>query len=164
MVYDGVDLAQPAREALSTTPVAVTLASVDPQKGQDIAEQAATLAQIKVLFSNDLARDFRLASQFVYLTRSEGLGSAALLAMSFSLPVIASRIGGLPEIVIEGETGLLVENKPAAVAFAMRQLADDPAYASLLGRNGRRQVEQHFGRAQMVENTLRAYRKVLGKA
>jgi glycosyltransferase involved in cell wall biosynthesis len=162
VVYDGVDFAEPAREVFSTGAVAVTLASTDPQKGRDIAERAVALAQITMIFSNDLAKDLRRASQFVYLTRSEGLGSAALLAMSFSLPVIASRVGGLPEVVVDGETGLLVENEPAAVARAMRRLADDPPYALVLGRNGRRRVEQHFGRLQMVERTLHAYRKVLG--
>ncbi len=162
VVYDGVDLVELRDEPRLERGLAVALASTDPQKGRDLAEKAALLAELQIVFSDDLARDFRRASQFVYLTRSEGLGSAALLAMSFGLPVIASRVGGLPEVVIDQETGLLVENEPADIARAMRRLADDPPYAARLGRNGRQRVEQFFSRRQMIEGTIRAYEKVLG--
>ncbi len=161
VVHDGVDLVELRDEPRRRAPLAVALASRDPQKGRDLAEKAAELAQMTLVFSDDLVRDLRNATQFVYLTRSEGLGSAALLAMSFGLPVIASRIGGLPEVVIDQETGLLVDNDPAEVARAMRRLADDAPFAAQLGRNGRKRVEQFFTRRQMVERTLRAYEKVL---
>ena len=56
------------------------------------------------------------AAILVYVTNSEGLGSGALLAMSAAVPVIASRIGGLPEVIRDGENGLLVENDEAAIS------------------------------------------------
>ena len=69
---------------------AIALATADPGKGRDLVEQAARHAGIDVLFSDDLLRDLRKASMFVYISRSEGLGSAALLAMQLGIPVIAS--------------------------------------------------------------------------
>ena len=56
------------------------------------------------------------AAILVYVTNSEGLGSGALLAMSAGIPVIASRIGGLPEVIRDGENGLLVENDETAIS------------------------------------------------
>ena len=70
-----------------------------------MAWRRSSISQI----SQHLEADLRDAAMLVYLTASEGLGSGALLAMSAGVPVIASRVGGLPEIVRHRETGLLVE-------------------------------------------------------
>ena len=59
---------------------------------------------------------------FLYITHSEGLGSAVLLAMAAGVPVIASNVGGLPEIVEHERTGLLTENTAQAIANAIRRL------------------------------------------
>ncbi len=161
VIYDGVELAQSASPRTVSAPLAVTPDTADPQKGRALAEAAARIAGINISFSTDLARDLPQATQFIYLTYSEGLGSAALLAMSLGVPVIASRVGGLPEVVTHGETGLLVTNDPGEVASAMKTLARDPGYAAQLGRNGRARVEHTFGVQRMVDSTLSAYRKVL---
>ncbi len=67
---------------------------------------------------------------FLYITHKEGLGSAALLAMASGVPVVASRVGGLPEIVDDGGTGFFVENHPEAIAARMRLLAEDGGRAA----------------------------------
>ncbi len=141
----------------------VALASRDPLKGRDLAERAAAIANVPVVFSEDLASDLRHASMFLYVTRSEGFGSAALLAMSFELPVIASRAGGLPEIVVDGESGLLVENDPSAIAEAILKLMRDPELARTLGRNARARVEQRFTAKHLVAGTLNSYRRALAQ-
>src|SRR6185312_7128099 len=123
---------------------AVGLASADPQKGRDL-----------------LVQDLRRASMFVYLTRSEGLGSAALLAMSMGVPVIASRVGGLPEIVENGVSGLLVENDPGEVAAAMRHLFEDHNLTRRLIQNATENVRAHFSENNLVTATLASYRRAL---
>jgi len=124
-------------------------------------EQAAAAAEIPVHYSSDLARDLRRASMFVYITRSEGLGSAALLAMSMGIPVVASRVGGLPEAIIDGESGILVSNESGEIARAMRQVVENaPSTQRLIG-NARARVAKFFSREQLVERTLSAYRRVL---
>ena len=78
------------------------------------------------------------AAMLVYVTNSEGLGSGAMLAMSAAVPVIASNVGGLPEVIRHGENGLLVENDEAAIAGAIRQLLEHPEQARQIGAAARR--------------------------
>ena len=158
VVYDGVHL--PDRVSALEGPV-IALNSEDPGKGKVIIEQASRLAGIPVHFSQTLQRDLREAALFVYVTELEGLGSAALLAMSCGVPVLASRKGGLPEIVEAGVTGLLTPNDPAAIAERMRLLQDDHGLAMRLGGNARAAVERRFTVARMVEATVGAYERVL---
>lgn len=161
VVYDGVQIDLiPARETEFGARI-VALASRDPLKGRDLAQTAAAMAKVPVVFSEDLASDLHNASMFLYITRSEGFGSAALLAMSFGLPVIASRAGGLPEIVVDEESGLLVENDPSAIAEAILKLMGDPEFARSLGRNARARVEQRFTVKHLVAGTLNSYRRAL---
>ncbi len=82
---------------------------------------------------------------FVLPSLSEGLSSAILTAMASCLPVIATDVGGIPELVRDGENGLLVAPKdPVALAHAMDRLARNPEERNLMGRAGRRRVEEQF--------------------
>jgi glycosyltransferase involved in cell wall biosynthesis len=119
------------------------------------------LAGVDLEFSADLPSDLPGASLFLYITRSEGLGSGALLAMSAGVPVIASKVGGLPEIVVHGKNGLLVDNSPESFAAAMREILNDPAEAARMGAAGRRAAEERFTLGHMVRGTLEVYRKTL---
>ena len=138
---------------------AVALASEDPQKGRDIAAAAAQIAGIAVRFSDDLVNDLRRASMFVYITRSEGLGSAALVAMSMGVPVIASAVGGLSEVVESGESGLLVKNDPQEIAASMRRIVEEPALTERFIANGRRRIEAAFTPEHLVGGTLMSYER-----
>jgi glycosyltransferase involved in cell wall biosynthesis len=168
IVFDGIDLeSKPgvASQAWSSQFPAVALASADPLKGRDLVQQAAGRAGIPIVFSDNLARDFQHASMFVYITRSEGLGSAALLAMRMGVPVIASRVGGLPEIMEgngeDGQLGILVENDIEQVASAMQRLrADEPRALAFIER-GRRRIENVFARPHLVRRTLASYGRAL---
>ena len=158
VVYDGVPLVEAAREPGSCV---LAPASGDPQKGASLAAEAARLAGVELVFSNALERDLARASLFVYITHSEGLGSAVLLAMSAGVPVIASAIGGLPEIVRHGENGLLVVNTPEAIAEAIRKVLGDAGLARSLGGAGRRSVMERFTVEHMVRSTIEVYRRVI---
>jgi len=159
VIYDGVRL--PERNVNEDRALVLALDSDDPLKGKALIEEASGLADVPVHFSNHLMRDLPHASLFVYITGLEGLGSAALLAMAYGAAVIASRVGGLPEIVEHGVTGLLTDNGPKAIACAIQRVLGDPVLRSRLAQQARKQVERRFTVDHMVENTVRAYERVL---
>ena len=102
---------------------------------------------------------------FVMCSLWEGLGLVFLEAMATSLPVLATRVSAVPEVVLDGETGRLVP--PAEVeplAQAMLELADDPRERKRLGSAGHRRVLEHFGLDRMIDATLAVYREVLDTA
>ncbi len=89
----------------------------------------------------------------------EGFGLAALEPMSLGRPVVASRAGALPEIVRDGETGLLVPpGDVAALADALRQLLADPALCRRMGAAGRARVRAEFSLEEQVERLTEAVR------
>ncbi len=96
---------------------------------------------------------------FVMASHMEGLGTAILDAQMAGLPVVATRAGGIPEIVRDGETGLLAEPRdPVSLAAAVVRLLDDPALARRLARTGQALALERFSADAMVEGTLEAYR------
>jgi glycosyltransferase involved in cell wall biosynthesis len=93
----------------------------------------------------------------------EGLGIAALEAMAAAKPVIASRTGGLAEVVIHGSTGWLVEpGDGEALAQALDAAIRDPARRSQLGRAGRERVMAEFSMAKMAARNEELYRCLVG--
>ena len=157
VVYDGVPLLPPSNGAAVVAPAYAG----DPQKGAPLALEAARLAGVTLQLSSDLERHLKEAAVFVYITHTEGLGSGALMAMSAGVPVVASRVGGLREIVRHRETGLLVENRVEEIAGAIRELLDDPALAQRLGDAARRDVVERFTVDRMVRRTMEVYRRAL---
>jgi glycosyltransferase involved in cell wall biosynthesis len=89
----------------------------------------------------------------------EGLPLAPLEAMAAGLPVVATDVPGHREVVVDGETGLLVPAEDGAgFAHAIASLAGDPARRRKLGEAGRQRVLQHFAVASMVDKTAAVYR------
>lgn len=87
----------------------------------------------------------------------EGLSLTILEAMAAGLPVVATPVGGNPEVVVDGETGRLATGHPHALAAAVLALARDPAARSALGDAGRWRVKRHFSVARMVAQYAEAY-------
>jgi len=109
----------------------------------------------------NLAEFFPALDLFIMPSKSEGLGSSALMAMSYGLPVVASRVGGLPEVVEEARTGWLVEpGSPSALAQAILDAAGDRARLKQWGLNGRERARQ-FSVDIMVERTEALYWRLL---
>jgi glycosyltransferase involved in cell wall biosynthesis len=76
--------------------------------------------------------------------------------------VVASRVGGIPEVVVDGETGLLVEpGDVTALAQALGRLLADPALAARMGQAGRRRVEAHFSWDRIADRTLAVYQEAI---
>lgn len=153
VVYDGVRIPP----GVSSGGRIVVPCTDDPAKGSDLARQAAAVGGFEIHFSDNLERDLPGADLLLYITRSEGLGSAALLAMAYGVPVVASRVGGLPEIVLDGQTGVLTDNDPRSIADAVAKALS--ARAALSNR-ARQWVEERFSVTHMIENTRREYDQV----
>jgi glycosyltransferase involved in cell wall biosynthesis len=112
-------------------------------------------------FREDVLSLMKSADLFVMSSVTEGLGSAVLDAMAMGLPVVGTRAGGIPEVVVHGETGLLVPPaEPKPLAAAIVRLLKDPELRSRYGKAGQARVEKHFGVDALVEGTLAVYREL----
>ena len=88
---------------------------------------------------------------FVLPSLTEGISLTLLEAMARGLPVVATRVGGNPEVVVDGVTGFLVPVRdPAALAAAMVRIRQCPALGTEMGLRGRQRVEQEFSVQEMV--------------
>jgi glycosyltransferase involved in cell wall biosynthesis len=107
-----------------------------------------------------LAAYIKASRALILPSLTEGLGRVAIEAQFLGKPVIASRIGGIPEIVIDGETGLLVEpGDERSLAEAMARLLDDAALAERMGAAGRVAVRDTFS----YQDYYRAYHAMVQK-
>jgi hypothetical protein len=146
VVHDGVPIPEPAR----------------PQAGRVVAlaSKPVEIPGISVDLTTDLWRDLSIASVFVYKSDMEGLGSAALAAMAAGVPVVASSVGGLPEVVESGKTGFLVSD--GDFQTPVRRLLEDAELAAQMSQAARERVQREFSVERMVERTVAAYHEVLG--
>ena len=151
--------------------------------GQEMAERVAEVSRQRdgVLWIREmLPRDeviqlYSHAAVFCCPSVYEPFGIINLEAMACRTPVVASAVGGIPEAVVDGETGLLVELAlregtfepvdPAAfsraLAAAINRVGLDTALRRRFGENGRRRVEEHFSWAAIARRTLELYRSLV---
>ena len=123
-------------------------------------EQLATSLQVPVHLLGrvpDVAAWLRRADLLVHPARWEGFGLALLEAMLASKPVVATNVSSIPEIVADGETGLLVppDDAPALAAAVIRVLDEPGNY----GEEGRARAESEFSVARMTDRTLALYER-----
>lgn len=110
----------------------------------------------------DIPRLLPAANVFCLPSREEGLSLAAIEAMAASLPVIATRVGGLPEVVADGETGILVPPQDAAaLADVISTLLTEPERSQRMGDAGRARAMAHFNEATMLSQTETVYAEAL---
>jgi glycosyltransferase involved in cell wall biosynthesis len=94
----------------------------------------------------------------------EGLPFTLLEAMAAGLPAVASRAGGIPDVIVEGETGFVVDQRnAAALAEAITKMVADPALRTRAGEAGRVRAETYFALPLMVKNMIAVYEQALGK-
>jgi glycosyltransferase involved in cell wall biosynthesis len=104
-------------------------------------------------FVEDLEGIWKALDIFVTTSLSEGLPLAVLEAMAMGKPVVATAVGGVREIVIQGVTGILVPPKsPASLAAALCSLLDCPSKRQKMGKKGRQRVLHNFSLDRMVRN------------
>lgn len=126
------------------------------------AEVAAAGLNDRVIFAgfrDDLPRWLGGLDVFVHPAEMEGLGIAVLQASAAALPVVASRAGGLPEAVVDGETGLLVPpGDAAALGEALARLLADGDLRRRMGEAGRAHMLRRFSIDAMADGNLAVYR------
>jgi glycosyltransferase involved in cell wall biosynthesis len=138
-----------------SAPVMVLIAGDGPER--DTVERLACelklgADRLRLLgFRNDVPDLLGAADFYVLPSLTEGLPLSLLEAMAHRLPVVATPVGGIPEVVRDGEDGLLVPtNDPRALARAMARLAGDAALRVTLGEAAFRRVTVQFSFEQMV--------------
>jgi glycosyltransferase involved in cell wall biosynthesis len=108
--------------------------------------------------AGDVVSYLRAADLFVLASDTEGMPGAALEAMAVGLPVVATAVGGTPEVIVDGETGLLVApGDPAALASAVIRLLDRRDLAARLGRSARERVVERYSISRALDLTEAMY-------
>jgi len=111
-------------------------------------------------------RDYIQAADIgIYASEEESFGLGILETLAYGKPVVATRVGGIPEVIIDGETGLLVpSHAPDALAGAIDRLVDDPGCRERLGAAARVDVAGRFAPAHVRDLYLEFYRRFLPSA
>ncbi len=194
-IWNGIDLGRFTFRGPATTPVAISVARLSPEKDFPTLVRAVALAaevvpelRLKIVGDGperskieqvirDLGQTKRIellgerqdipdllatAGFFATATLTEGISLTLLEAMACGLPVLATHVGGNPEIVEEGVTGYLVPSADVdALAAALVRMVQSAARWPELGRQGRQRVERHFTNTKMVGDYEHLYQELL---
>ena len=122
------------------------------------------------LSPEDLAHEYRTANVFVlpaivdHKGDTEGLGVVLIEAMELGLPVVASNVGGIPDVVVDGDSGILVPEKdPEALANAFKRLASDRALVMSLLEGARKRIAECFTWNGIIKRQIEVYNKVINR-
>jgi glycosyltransferase involved in cell wall biosynthesis len=145
----------------------VEIAGSGPQRAklEQMVEQMELKGHVEFLgWVHELSSVLPRWDIFVMPSLEEGFGISALDAMAAGLPVVASSVGGVPELVVDGETGWLVPPGDAeALASRLRLLLCNPELRISVGAAAHAHVRDHFNAAQMTGNFARLYDELLGE-
>jgi len=126
--------------------------------------EASGLQRVVVLtgYRTDVRQLLPAFDVYVNTSVHEGVSLTILEAMAAALPVVATRVGGTPEVVVDQETGLLVPSHGVMqTAAALRSLAGSVSWRRAAGEAGRKRVERHFSLGAMTQAYLHAYRNAV---
>lgn len=164
------DLIAAAPRVFAELPSAVIAIVGAGNRRAHLERKAAAVGAARILFigfwpPEDVPALLSAADVFVFPSRKEGLGSALLEAMAVGTPVVATSTGGIPELVRDGVTGLLVPPRdPPALAAAILRLLRDPALRSQLSSAAAEFVRDRGSAERMVEETIAVYRAMFSSA
>jgi glycosyltransferase involved in cell wall biosynthesis len=110
----------------------------------------------------DINRCMAAIDVLLHTPRIEAFGLVVIEAMATGLPVVATRVGGVPELVREGSTGLLAESEqPESIADALQRLLIDRGLRASMGAEGRRVAVAEYGRELYAKRHLQLYEFLL---
>ncbi|WP_405325074.1 glycosyltransferase [Fibrobacter sp.] len=119
------------------------------------------------LSPENLANEYKTANVFVlpaivdHKGDTEGLGVVLIEAMELGLPIVASNVGGIPDVIVDGESGILVPEKdPVALAEAFKRLEADPALIQKLLAGARKRIEKCFTWDGIIERQMEVYKRL----
>jgi hypothetical protein len=141
-----------------------------PLRGELDASQQRLTNRCRVIHpgtvsSEQVAGYMSAVDVLVHPSHAEGLPNVVLEAMASGLPVVASKVGGIPEVVQHGATGLLVTpGDPAALLSALIRICESPEWAGTLGRSGREYVLKHHTWRKNATRHLELYRLTVQSA
>jgi N-acetyl-alpha-D-glucosaminyl L-malate synthase BshA len=151
-------------EVVRTRPAVLVLVGDGPERAgvERLAASLGLAGRVAFLGERpDLGPLFSQADLFLLPSDQESFGLAALEALASGVPVVASRVGGLPEVVVDGRTGLLVPpHDPRALAAAVLELLDDEPRRTDMGRAAREDAVTRFRPEPMVDRYEAIYREV----
>ena len=137
----------------------------DEQKLKTLAKELGVEDQVEFLghvVPEKILEYLEKADIFVRMSRSEGLGNSFLEAMAAGLPVIGTNVGGIPDFLRDGETGLFAKVDDAAdCAQKIKRLMDDQDLRKLLGENGRKLVEEKYHWNQIADKMGYIFNKLI---
>ena len=130
---------------------------------RDLAAEVGVAERVRVLGARkDVPALMHAVDVFAMPSIWEGFGLVLLEAMAAGRPIVASRVATIPEVVLDGETGVLVPpGDPLALAEALARLGNEPEVAAQLGEAGRERLRRHFSIDKMVGDTELLYRELL---
>jgi glycosyltransferase involved in cell wall biosynthesis len=132
-----------------------------PQLERTIREHRLEKHVLLAGFRPDVLSLHKAFDIFVMSSVTEGLGTSLLDAMAAGKPVVATTAGGIPEVVVDGETGFLVPPRDHhAMAEALIRLLKDPALRQRMGQAGLLRARRYFSAERMVQQTLRVYERI----
>lgn len=145
----------------------VLVAGAGPECGRLVAEvqQLGLIDQVRWLGYTKPENFFPKIDAMVLCSRIENLPYSILEAMAWCRPVVATCVGGIPDLVVDGETGFCVESGDArALADRIKRLAENPDMVRTMGRHARQRLEQEFLMDRVVQEHLTLYERLAGGA
>ena len=137
------------------------------RKTKDERTQSASIIFTGKLSPEDLANEYKTANVFTlpaivdHKGDTEGLGVVLIEAMELGLPIVASNVGGIPDVVVDGESGILVPEKdPVALADAFKRLEADPTLIQKLLAGARKRIEECFTWDGIIERQIEVYKRL----
>lgn len=111
---------------------------------------------------NDVSKLLQIADVFLLTSKSEGIPLTILEAFASGVPVVATNVGGIPEIITSGENGLLAPaGDDIRIAGNLHKVLTNPDFAATLAENARRRFEEEFTEARMVYEYERLYEEIV---
>ena len=136
-------------------------------EGSSQGNQPANIIFTGKLSPEDLANEYKTANVFVlpaivdHKGDTEGLGVVLIEAMELGLPIVASNVGGIPDVVVDGKSGILVPEKdPVALADAFKRLEADATLIQKLLAGARKRIEECFTWDGIIERQMEVYKRL----